>query len=279
MLEQQKKETEKLRALEVDGKIYFDKLPVLEPRIREILLKWLSDAMESADFSARTDDGRRYILDRSQAGENCVVHCEDGNFTMPEAVNCISGGSMMKELEVLLSKRWILKSRDKEMYYKLRDALGELRKFTTEKMGCQIIDNSLLIKMEKIPVIPESFMGIMKFSSKEEYAYLCMLLMYLEDRDAQEQFILSQLTEYITANLPGDISDWTLYTNRRKLIRVLRFAVEQGIVGITDGKDEAFMDDEAGEVLYENTGASRYFMKSFSKGHHGIYKAGRFSGK
>ena len=147
----------------------------------------------------------------------------------------------MKELEVLLSKRWILKSRDKEMYYKLRDALGELRKFTTEKMGCQIIDNSLLIKMEKIPVIPESFMGIMKFSSKEEYAYLCMLLMFLEDRDAQEQFILSQLTEYIAANLPGDISDWTLYTNRRKLIRVLRFAVEQGIVGITDGKDEAFV--------------------------------------
>lgn len=171
----------------------------------------------------------------------------------------------MKELEVLLSKRWILKSRDKEMYYKLRDVLGELRKFTTEKMGCQIIDNSLLIKMEKIPVIPESFMGIMKFSSKEEYAYLCMLLMYLEDRDAQEQFILSQLTEYITANLPGDISDWTLYTNRRKLIRVLRFAVEQGIVGITDGKDEAFMDDEAGEVLYENTGASRYFMRNFSR--------------
>ncbi len=83
MLEQQKEETEKLRALEADGRIDFDKLPVLEPRIREILLKWLSDAMESADFSARTDDGRRYMLDRSRAGETCVVHCEDGNFTMP----------------------------------------------------------------------------------------------------------------------------------------------------------------------------------------------------
>ena len=69
--------------------------------------------------------------------------------------------------EILLNKRWVLKSRDKETYYKLRDALGELRKFTTEKMGCQIIDNSLLIKMEKIPVIPESFMGIQKFSSKK----------------------------------------------------------------------------------------------------------------
>ena len=171
----------------------------------------------------------------------------------------------MKELEILLNKRWILKSRDKEMYYKLRDALGELRKFTTEKMGCQIIDNSLLIKMEKIPVIPESFMGIQKFSSKEEYAYLCILLMFLEDRDAQEQFILSQLTEYMTAVMPGEITDWTLYNKRRKLIRVLRYTVEQGMVRVTDGTDDVFMDDAGGEVLYENTGASRYFMKSFSK--------------
>ena len=171
----------------------------------------------------------------------------------------------MKELEVLLSKRWILKSKDKELYYKLRDAIGELRKFTTEKMGCQLIDNSILIKLEKIPEIPESFMGIQDFASKEEYAYLCILLMFLEDRDAQEQFILSQLTEYITACLPGDLSDWTLYTNRRKLIRVLRYAADQGIIGITDGRDDTFMENEAGEVLYENTGASRYFMKNFSR--------------
>ena len=47
-------------------------------------MKWLSDAMESADFSARTDDGRRYILDRSRADETCVVHWLDGNFTMAD---------------------------------------------------------------------------------------------------------------------------------------------------------------------------------------------------
>ena len=82
LLQKQKEEMEKLRALEVDGKISFDRLPVLEPRIREILLKWLSDAMESADFTASTDDGRKYMLDRSESEEKCVVHCEDGNFTM-----------------------------------------------------------------------------------------------------------------------------------------------------------------------------------------------------
>lgn len=171
----------------------------------------------------------------------------------------------MTELETLLNRRWILKSEEKELYYKVRDSLGELRKFTTEKLGCQIIDNSLLIKMEKIPVIPEKFMGIQQFSSKEEYTYLCVLLMFLEDRDAQEQFILSQLTEYMSANMPGEIADWTFYTNRRRLIRVLRYAVSQGLIGITDGNEETFMDNEAGEVLYENTGASRYFMRNFSK--------------
>ena len=114
-------------------------------------------------------------------------------------------------------------------------------------------------------MIPEDFMGIQTFSSKEEYAYLCILLMFLEDRDADSQFILSQLTEYISANLPGDISDWTLYANRRRLIRVLRYAVDQGLVEITDGNEDTFMDNEAGEVLYGNTGASRYFMRNFSK--------------
>ena len=83
LLQQQKEEMQKLRQLEKNGKIDFAELPVLKPRIREILLKWLSDAMEDADFTARTDDGRRYVLDRTHIEEKCVVHCEDGNFTMP----------------------------------------------------------------------------------------------------------------------------------------------------------------------------------------------------
>lgn len=171
----------------------------------------------------------------------------------------------MNELELLLSRRWILKSEDKELYYRVRDAVGELRKYSTDKLGCQIIDNSMLVKMEKIPVVPEIFMGINQFSSREEYVYLCILLMFLEDKDAQEQFILSQMTEYVSACMPGEITDWTLYVNRRRLIRVLRYAVEQGILSVTDGTDDLFMDDAGGEVLYENTGASKYFMRNFSK--------------
>ena len=171
----------------------------------------------------------------------------------------------MKELEALLEKRWILKTEDKELYYKVRDSIGEIRRFATDKMGCQVIENSLLVKMEKIPAIPESFMGIEEFTSREEYAFLCILLMFLEDKDAEEQFILSQLTEYVSANMPGQPVDWTLYTSRRRMVKVLRYAVEQGIVKVTDGSDDVFMDEESGEVLYENTGASRYFMRNFSR--------------
>ena len=171
----------------------------------------------------------------------------------------------MKELDALLNNRWILKAEDKELYYKVRDQLGEIRKFTSDKLGCHIIENALMVKLEKIPVIPESFMGIKEFTSKEEYAFLCLLLMFLEDKDPQGQFILSQLTEYVFANMPEGSIDWTLYLNRRRMIKVLRYAVDQGIIRITDGTDEGFMDDASGEVLYENTGASRYFMKSFSK--------------
>lgn len=84
MLKQLQEERKKLEQLEVDGRIDFSTLPEIEPRVREILLKWLSDALEDGDYSARTDDGRLYVLDMSHVKESCVVHCEDGNFTMPK---------------------------------------------------------------------------------------------------------------------------------------------------------------------------------------------------
>lgn len=177
----------------------------------------------------------------------------------------MKGNSSMNELEVLLDRRWILKEQDKELYYKMRDSIGEIRKFATDKLGCQVIENSSMIKLEKIPAIPEVFMGIEEFSSKEEYMFLCILLMFLEDRDSGDQFILSQLTEYIVANVPGTPVDWTLYTNRRRLIKVLRYAVSQSMLHITDGSDDVFMEEQDGEVLYESTGASRYFMRNFTR--------------
>ena len=120
---------------------------------------------------------------------------------------------MQEELEALLNQRWITKKKNKKLYYQIRDQLGEIRKFATEKLGCPILENSLLVKMDKIPVQPQSFMGIREFGSREEYAFFCVLLMFLEDKDSGEQFILSQLTEYVKTQMPGASPDWTSYTH------------------------------------------------------------------
>ena len=37
-------------------------------------------------------------------------------------------------------------------------------------------------------------------------------------------------------------------------MKVLRYAAGQGIIRVTDGSDDAFMDQETGEVLYEIPG-------------------------
>ena len=171
----------------------------------------------------------------------------------------------MKELEILMARRWVLKAEDRQLYYRVREALPVIRSFATEKLGCQVIENASLIKLEKIPVLAEPAMGIREFSTKEEYAFLCLLLMFLEDRDIGEPFILSQFTEYVVANLPGGGVDWTHYRSRQQLVRVLRFATAQGMLRVRDGNEDNFVQSEVGEVLYENTGVSRYFMRHFPR--------------
>lgn len=171
----------------------------------------------------------------------------------------------MKELEILMARRWVLKAEDRQLYYRVREALPVIRSFATEKLGCQVIENASLIKLEKIPALAEPAMGIREFSTKEEYAFLCLLLMFLEDRDIGEPFILSQFTEYVMANLPGGGVDWTHYRSRQQLVRVLRFATAQGMLRVRDGNEDNFVQSEVGEVLYENTGVSRYFMRHFPR--------------
>ena len=48
----------------------------------------------------------------------------------------------MKELEVLLNQRWVLKSENKELYYQLRDVIGDIRKYASYKLGCQVTENA-----------------------------------------------------------------------------------------------------------------------------------------
>ena len=171
----------------------------------------------------------------------------------------------MKALEVLLSKRWILKSKDRELYYSIRDELPKFKSFLIEKLGFQVVVNSYLIKLEKIPAVAENWMGIKEFSDKMEYVIFMTVLMFLEEKDMGEQFVLSELTEYIQTAVEVESIDWTVYRSRKYLVKVMKYLVSEGILEINDGSEEDFAKDGISEVLYENTGVSRNFVKNFTR--------------
>lgn len=170
----------------------------------------------------------------------------------------------MNVMEVLLSKRWIVKAKEKELYYRVKDELPAAKKFLAEKLGYQVIVNPYLIKLEKIPTVAQPWMGIQDFTEPIHYEFLCLILAFLEDKETEEQFVLSQLTEFIKMNHKEEPIDWTLYSYRRNLIKVLKFCIQNHFFLVDDGTEDSFRDREDGEVLYENTGVSRYFMRSFA---------------
>ncbi len=169
----------------------------------------------------------------------------------------------MNVLETLLNKRWILKSKERDLYYQVKDQLPLVKKFLAEKLGYQIIVNPYMVKLEKIPAVPQSWMGIREFTEKTEYAFFCLVLMFLEGKESEEQFVLSELTEYVEGQFEAEKVDWTIYRYRRYLIKVLKYCTAVGILEMNDGDEEGFVKGENREVLYENTGVSRYFMRNF----------------
>lgn len=171
----------------------------------------------------------------------------------------------MSPLEELLNRRWILKSEDSALYYKVKDALKDIRKTMQEKLGYIVIVNPYLIKLEKIPGKAEPWMGIQEFTSIREYQMFCFLLMYLEDKQRDFQFVLSSLTEYIQVQFPQGEIDWLQLHTRRQMIRVIKYAIAQGLIQHDDGDEDRFAQDVTSEVLYENTGISRYFMRNFTR--------------
>ena len=164
----------------------------------------------------------------------------------------------MNVLEELMNHRYIIKAKEREKYYRIKDELGTIKEFVTEKLGYRIISNGMLIKLEKLPGEAQSWMGIDGFGSEMEYVFFCLVLMFLEDKEAEEQFVLSQLTEYVKAQYPGGSIEWTVYEHRRKLIRVIKFCMQQDLFYSNDGSEDGFASNLETEALYENTGVSNF---------------------
>ena len=176
----------------------------------------------------------------------------------------------MTTFEKLLENYWFVKDMNQDNYNMIKqDLTDELQDFIKNKLGYRLISNPYLIKMEKIPGVPQEFMGIQEFETKLEYVFLCLILIYLEERTRGEQFILSGLIDYIQ-NLVVEIDmndikiDFTIYSQRKSMVKVLKYIKEIGFIKIYDGDENKFAENIENDVLYEVTGISKYFMRNFS---------------
>lgn len=172
----------------------------------------------------------------------------------------------MKEIRLLLENFWIDKNKNREDYFLARKKENELRKFFAEKPGWKIISNEKIIKVEKIPAKAESFMGIERFQEKLDYCILCGLLIFLEEKEDGEQFLLHEIIDNIEFLLKDYIEiDWLKFTHRKSLIRAFEYAEEMRLLSKTEGDIKNFTDNRDTEVLYEKTGLSRYFSVNFNR--------------
>ena len=115
----------------------------------------------------------------------------------------------------LLENYIILKDNDKELYYDIKDNINDYMNMIKEYLSYKLIIKDNFIKLEKVPANPQGFMGIKEFDSIKEYVFFMILLIFLEDKNNEEQFILSNLTEYIKQNYSEEKIDWTKQKNRR----------------------------------------------------------------
>jgi uncharacterized protein (TIGR02678 family) len=172
----------------------------------------------------------------------------------------------MTEVRVLIENYWINKVTNKELYFKIKKALPKFRKFFTEQLGWRVIVNERIIKLEKMPAYAESFMGINTFKDVRDYCILCALLTFLEDKEDNEQFLLSELVDMIEIQLKEFIDvDWTKFVQRKSLIRAMQYAEHKGMLIVYEGSSDNLSSSMDTEILYENTGLSRYFATSFSR--------------
>lgn len=167
---------------------------------------------------------------------------------------------------MLLENFWIDKSQKREEYFQIKRKESEIRKFFTEKVGWRLISNEKIIKLEKIPANAESFMGIDTFQDKMDYCILCGLLIFLEEKEEGEQFLLHEVIENIEFFLKDSIEiDWLKFTHRKSLIRAFEFAENMRFLIKTEGDIKRFSESSDAEVLYEKTGLSRYFSINFNR--------------
>ena len=171
-----------------------------------------------------------------------------------------------KELEYLLNNYWCVKEQNPKEYFQIKNNLDYYKDFIQTKLGSRLIVNDRFIKLEKIPAVPKSYMGLSNFNDTLEYTILFIILLFLEDKPKLEQFILSNLIDFITNTATtlelDNVPNWNILHHRKCLVNVINHLKELNIIKVVE-EDNVFTEDAKAEALYETTGLSNYYIREF----------------
>ena len=122
-------------------------------------------------------------------------------------------------IDYLLNNYWCVKEINQKEYFKIKNNLDYYKDFFQNKLGSKLIVNDRFIKLEKIPAIAKNYMGLNNFTTPLEYTILFIILLYLEDKPKLEQFILSNLIDFITTTATSleldNIPNWNIFHHRK----------------------------------------------------------------
>lgn len=85
VLQARKEEEYSVERFICHGTIDFKALPVLRSHDRQLLLRWLTKGKGMKKGWSKTESGKAYKVERVSE-ESVIIHCEDGNLTMPHYV-------------------------------------------------------------------------------------------------------------------------------------------------------------------------------------------------
>lgn len=171
-------------------------------------------------------------------------------------------------MQLLLNNFWILKEDDLDNYYKIKRNQHLLRDYINKTLGSRLIIHDRFIKLEKIPAQALESIGLSNFILQTDYIYLCLILLFLEDKTRETYFMLSDLIDYVkntaVALELNNIPNWTLTKERKSLKRAVNFLEKIKVIKLKDASKDDFSDNENAEALYISTGLSNYVMRMFN---------------
>ena len=171
-------------------------------------------------------------------------------------------------MQLLLNNFWILKEDDLDNYYKIKRNQHLLRDYINKTLGSRLIIHDRFIKLEKIPAQALESIGLPNFILQTDYIYLCLILLFLEDKTRETYFMLSDLIDYVKNTVVAlelnNVPNWTLTKERKSLKRAVNFLEKIKVIKLKDASKDDFSDNENAEALYISTGLSNYVMRMFN---------------